>query len=102
MENEYLVLALNLLFTFAIDCLPIVLYRYKIKKYAIKKKKALFISVLYCVFTMFIMFLLSYFFGIYATLVPEIIWANINYRILTKPGANDYQYYGNSTDMLIQ
>lgn len=101
MENEYLVLALSFFFTFAIDCIPIILYRYKFKKYAIKKKKALVISVLYCVFTMFIMFLLFYFFDINTTLVPEIMWAYINYRILTKPGANDYQHYGNSTDMLI-
>lgn len=101
MKDNYVVsLFLSFAITFFLNCIPILIYRYKIKKYAINRRKARIICILYCLSIIIVFGVICFLLNTPIKIIPEIVWALINYRILTKPGANDYMYYGDSTDML--
>lgn len=91
MENYFNQLPLLLLYAFCIYCLPIVVYRYFIRKYAMTSRRAAVVSIVY----MFCGFLISSAirYGLSAETVSvqdvPILWGFVDYYMLTHISPRD-------------
>jgi len=78
-------LILSLVITIAVYSLPIIIYRYGIKKQALPEKKAKKITIIYGIIAFFVM-------AIFLGGAPGgaiILWSFVNYKVLTTPNKND-------------
>ncbi len=85
-------LILSLVITIAVYSLPIIIYRYGIKKQALPKKKAKKITIIYGIIAFFVM-------SILVGAAPGgaiLLWSFVNYEILIKPNKYDIELKYNS------
>ncbi|MDO5478953.1 MAG: hypothetical protein Q4G23_07295 [Clostridia bacterium] len=76
-------LLISAVVTIGIYTVPIVIYRYAIKKTTVERKKALLITVIYGIVAYIIMAIINYVIdGSAAGLSPCVIWSSVNYGIL--------------------
>lgn len=88
LKFDFLGFILSLIFTIVIYSLPIIIYRYAVKKQPIPEKKAKKITIIYGIVAFVVMALLLG--G--APGAAIIFWSTINYKMLTKPSKNDVYY----------
>ena len=74
---------LNVLFGGAVFSLPIIIYRYAVKKCQVVKKKAWIISLLYSLFSALAVLVINAFQGGWLLAAFLMLWSWANYRILT-------------------
>ncbi len=92
-------LILSLVITIAVYSLPIIIYRYGIKKQALPEKKAKKITIIYGIIAFFVMAILLG--GAPGGAI--ILWSFVNYKVLTSPNKNDIGLkYEISTDENVQ
>ena len=96
--DKFVVILLNLVITFSICSLPIIIYRFGIRKYAVAPKKAKWISILYGIFAFVLICVIAFFLDGKVTGGPEIVWSIINYNLLKKEGEDDYLYYRDNSE----
>ncbi|MBQ2941770.1 MAG: hypothetical protein IJD97_06005 [Clostridia bacterium] len=81
--NFAVTLLISAVVTIGIYTVPVVIYRYAIKKTTVERKKALLITVIYGIVAYIIMAIINYVIdGSAAGLSPCIIWSSVNYGIL--------------------
>lgn len=78
-------LILSLVITIAVYSLPIIIYRYAIKKQPLPEKKAKKITIIYAIVAFFVMAILLG--GAPGGAI--ILWSFVNYKVLTNPNKND-------------
>ncbi|MBE6733273.1 MAG: zinc ribbon domain-containing protein [Ruminococcaceae bacterium] len=78
-------LILSLVITIVVYSLPIIIYRYGIKKQALPEKKAKKITIIYGIIAFFVMAILLG--GAPGGAI--ILWSFVNYKVLTTPNKND-------------
>lgn len=92
-------LILSLVITIVVYSLPIIIYRYGIKKQALPEKKAKKITIIYGIIAFFIMAILLG--GAPGGAI--ILWSFVNYKVLTTPNKNDTRLeYDISKDEIYQ
>ncbi len=84
MENLGLDLILSLIFTFVIYSLPIVIYRYGIRKFCLEKNKALKVTIIYGICAFVVMTCIKALLGATPSSTAIFIWSFINYLMLSK------------------
>ena len=85
MKFDFPLLIVSLIVTIVIYSLPIIIYRYAIKKQPIPEKKAKKITIIYGIIAFIVMAVVSG--G--APGAAIILWSTVNYKMLTKPSKND-------------
>lgn len=75
---------LSLIFTIVINSLPIIIYRYAVKKEPLKPKKAKKVTIIYGIIAFFVMaFIGTLINGKWTASISIILWSYVNYRVLT-------------------
>lgn len=100
LQINFLNIILSLIITISVYSLPIIIYRYKIKKQALPKNKAKKITIIYAIIAFFVMFFLK---GGVAPGSAIFLWSITNYKILINKSKNDIGFkYDISTDEIYQ
>lgn len=82
-EFNFISIFMSLIFTIAVYSLPIVIYRYGIRKAPMEKKKAKIVTIVYAIFALFVMFLiLVAITGKTPSSAAIFLWSYANYRML--------------------
>lgn len=93
--NPIIKVILYFLMTFIPCSLPMIIYRFVIRKYSVERRPAKIVCSLYGVFVYALTFLITYFSNRVPTsslLILEFVWLTTNYKTLTHEGENDYQH----------
>lgn len=92
-EHGFALFLINLAITYTVCSLPIMIYRYRIRKYAVPRRKAFWVSVLYGVFAFFVTCVIAFFLNGNVTGKAVVFWSMINFAVLTKERKYDYLNY---------
>ena len=85
LQFDFFTLIVSLIFTIAVYSLPILIYRYGIKKQALPEKKAKKITIIYGIIAFFVMAILLG--GAPGGAI--LLWSFVNYKVLTTSNKND-------------